>query len=119
MATDSYVQYVINEVLRLVPDITSRAMFGGHGIYSRGSIIAVVIDGELYFKVGDANRAQFEQADSHPFTYQRKDGKEVAMSYWVLPEEVMTNAEQTAQWAEASYEASLGAKEKQSKRKQP
>ena len=117
MASDSYVQYIINEVLQLVPDITSRAMFGGHGIYSRGVIVAVVIEDELFMKVGDANRAHYEQADSRPFTYQRKDGKPVAMSYWTLPEEVMTDAEQTAQWAAASYEASLATKVKRPKRK--
>ncbi|MBJ7348968.1 MAG: TfoX/Sxy family protein [Thermoleophilaceae bacterium] len=112
MATDSYVQYVVNEVLRLVPDLTSRAMFGGHGIYSRGTIIAVVIDDELFMKVGDANRANYEQADSHPFTYHRKDAKQATMSYWTLPEEVMTDAEQTATWAQASYEVSLATKKK-------
>ncbi|MBI5310313.1 MAG: TfoX/Sxy family protein, partial [Actinobacteria bacterium] len=29
-------------------------MFGGHGVYSRGAIVAIVIDGVLYLKADEA-----------------------------------------------------------------
>jgi len=76
-------------------------MFGGWGIYKRGKIFAIVADGELYFKVGDSNRAEYETHGSHPFIYESK-GKPMTMSYWLLPEEIMESREDLAEWIERS-----------------
>ena len=46
-------------------EVSARAMFGGHGIYRDGTMFALVAEGVLYFKVTDANRPAYEQADSH------------------------------------------------------
>ena len=81
------------------PDVTSRAMFSGWGIYKRGKIFAIIADGELYFKVGDSNRAEYEKLGSRPFVYENK-GKKVTMSYWLLPEEIMEDRDELPEWVE-------------------
>ena len=42
--------------------VTTRAMFGGHGVYRDGTILAIVIDDALYLKVDDISRPAFEEA---------------------------------------------------------
>lgn len=79
------------------PGVSSRAMFGGWGIYKHGKIFAIIVDGELYFKVGDSNKNDFEERGSHPFVYE-SNGKQVMMSYWLLPEEVMENHDELSEW---------------------
>lgn len=109
MAADDFVEYVTGDVLRLVPELSSRAMFGGHGIYSQGTIFAIVIGDQLYFKVGEANRGEYEAAGSEPFTYERKDGKSSTMSYWAVPGEVMEHPEIAAEWAHRAWQVSASA----------
>lgn len=89
----SFHDYVIHDLLGEMSGITSKAMFGGWGIYREGIIFAIIIGEELYFKVDDSNRKDFESMDSRPFTYKNKNGKSITMSYWLVPEEVMENRE--------------------------
>ena len=102
----SFHDHVVHDLLKHIPGITSRAMFGGWGIYKNGLIFAIIADGELYFKVNDINRGDFEKADSHPFTYSQGNHKPTTMSYWNLPEEVMENEEKLSKWVDRSIRAS-------------
>jgi DNA transformation protein len=101
---EEFHEYVMSDVFAGIPGITSRAMFGGWGIYKEGKIFAIIVEGELYFKVRDSNRSDFESRGSHPFTYENK-GKKVTMSYWLLPEEIMENREALFDWVERSLRA--------------
>jgi len=85
----SFHEYVVKDLLGNISGITSRAMFGGLALYRDGTIFGIVADSELYFKVDDGNRAEYEAGMSHPFTYTRSDGKKVSMSYWLVPAEFM------------------------------
>lgn len=98
----SFHDYVVHDVLSEMHGITSKAMFGGWGIYKNGIIFGIIIEGELYFKVGDENRDEFEKMDSHPFTYSNKNGKSVTMSYWLVPEEVLEDRERVRILADQS-----------------
>ena len=99
MKDSSFHDFVMQDVFGDFPGITSRAMFSGWGIYKNGKIFAIIVDGELYFKVGDSNRAEFEEHGSRPFVYESR-GKKVTMSYWLLPEEIMENRDELAEWVE-------------------
>lgn len=90
--------YVIHDVLGGIPGITSKAMFGGYGIYKDGKIFAIIVDGELYFKVDDNTVLDFKKLGSSQFTYEKKDGKKYAMNYWLLPEEIMEDNEKLELW---------------------
>lgn len=96
---DGFHNYVVHDLLGRRPGITSRAMFGGWGIYSDGVIFAIIVDGELFFKVDEASRRVFEAQGSRQFTYtSRSRPKPVAMPYWLVPEGVMEDADLFDDW---------------------
>jgi DNA transformation protein and related proteins len=103
--------YVMHDLLGNIPGITSRAMFGGHGIYKGGLFFACIMDSVLYFKVDDTNRAQYEKYGSKPFVYDMK-GKKMTMSYYEVPEKVMEDAEQLREWVAQSVAVAKKAKKK-------
>ncbi len=109
MAKDkSFHDYVVYDILRDVPDITSRAMFGGWAVYKNKVIFAIIVDGELYFKVDDSNRIEFEEMESHPFVYTKHENKPITMSYWLVPEDIMENRERLFDLVDKSVAISRG-----------
>jgi DNA transformation protein and related proteins len=93
--------YIIEDVLGHIPGITSRAMFGGYGIYKDKKIFAIIAEGELYFKAhGPADVTFFKTEGSHPFEYAKKDGKRYSMSYWLVPDGVLEDREKLEMWLE-------------------
>jgi len=114
---EGFHEYVMNDVFGDMPGIVSRAMFGGWGIYKNGKIFAIITDGELYFKVGDSNRADYEKRGSKPFVYAMPNGKKTTMSYWLLPEEIMEDREQLEIWIEKAVRANTKDRKSASKKK--
>ena len=95
--------YFVNDLLSGVEGVRSRAMFGGHGIYKDEIFFAIVVDDELYFKVDESNRADYEKTGSEPFTYEVAGRKKpVVMSYWKVPVDVLEDREVLAMWAKKS-----------------
>ena len=105
----SFYEFVVNDLFAEISGITSVSMFGGLGIYKEGIFFALIFDGELYFKADDINRANYENAGSHPFVYQGKN-KPITLSYWLLPEEIMEDETQLREWVDAAVEASKRSK---------
>ena len=68
----SFVDYVVDDLLADVGGVKARAMFGGHGIYKNDLMFAIIVENELYFKVGGINRKDFETSGSRPFVYQAR-----------------------------------------------
>ncbi|MGL5448169.1 MAG: TfoX/Sxy family protein [Rhabdaerophilum sp.] len=85
--------------------VTLKRMFGGHGIYAEGRIIAIESDGEIFLKVDDQTRSFFESHGSSPFTYEKKVGEQAVMSYFRVPAEAYDDE----QLKRACIEAALGA----------
>ena len=109
--SSAFVEYVVHDLLSELDGVQSRAMFGGYGIYRNGAIFAIVVDDELYFKVGPANRSEYEEAGSEPFTYRSKNRrKPVAMSYWKVPAHILEDRPEIARWAEKACQAALKVK---------
>lgn len=90
--------YVTLDLLSGFSGISSRAMFGGYGIYKDGKIFAIIVDGELFFRADLESKKYFNGYGSHPFTYKKKDDKTYTMNYWFVPEHVMEDREQFAEW---------------------
>jgi DNA transformation protein len=108
----SFLEYVMDEVFQDIPGVTSRAMFGGWGLYQQGLIFGLIVADKLYFKVDKENQPDYEKAKSKPFTYHRKDGKTTAMSYWLVPEKIMNNEKQLNIWLVEAVAVSKRAKKK-------
>ena len=102
-----FVRHVL-EMLRFMGPVESKAMFGGWGLYHRGTFFALVLDDTLYFKTDDESRAQFEAEGLRPFVFSMKAG-EVTTSYYQAPDEALESPEVMADWARLAYSAALRA----------
>jgi len=105
MADESYKDYILDLFIGC-EGVSSKRMFGGWGIFQNGIIFGIIIDGALYFKVDETNQKDYEDYDSHAFTYIRKD-KEVTLSYWLVPEEVIEDMEILLDWALKSLDINI------------
>lgn len=100
-----YLDY-LHDLFSAFAPVTTRAMFGGHGVYRDGVIIAIVIDEAIYLKVDGETRAAFETQGCEPFVYEAK-GKAVPMSYWSVPEDALDSPQEFRPWAQRAWEAAL------------
>lgn len=86
--------------------ISTRAMFGGHGLYFDGILVGVVMGDGLYLKVDQGTRTHFEAAGCAPFVYTAQKAP-ITMSYWSLPEEAMDSPQAMLPWAQRAHAAAL------------
>jgi len=73
-------------------------MFGGVGIYSRDSFFALIADDELYLKVDESNRPDFEARGIGPFRPYGPDGE--AMQYYPIPADLLEDSEALRLWVD-------------------
>ncbi len=95
-----FLNYVL-EQLSALEGIASRRMFGAVGLYSNGAFFGIIAGDVLYFKVGDANRSDYESrgmAHFRPYP----DRPLVSMSYFEVPVDVLEDAEECVNWARRS-----------------
>lgn len=105
-------------VLKLNGPITSRAMFGGYGIYYEKAMFAAIFANELYFRTDPTIDHYFDVYKSKYFTYTYPDGKLIQLPYRTLPIEVFENQHQLEEWIIRSSRIALHAKiKKQNKLK--
>jgi DNA transformation protein len=76
--------------------VRTRRLFGGLGLYADGMMFGLVIDGRIYLKTDAAFAADLAAAGAEPFTYARKDGRQVSVGYWSLPEPALDDGELAA-----------------------
>jgi DNA transformation protein len=100
--TPEFRDFVLDQ-LSGVPQLRSKRMFGGIGLYSGERFFGIVAADELFFKVDDRNRAAYEAAGSEPF--RPVLDRPVSMSYWRVPIEVLEDPRELATWAFAAIEA--------------
>ena len=83
---------------RLSPlgEVTSRPLFGGHGLYWRGTIFALVFGGKLYLKVDEDSKGQYLARGVGPF---RPNDRQTLKSYYEVPPDVLADPETLASWA--------------------
>jgi DNA transformation protein len=93
--------FVLDQLAR-VPQLRSKRMFGGVGLYSGERFFAIIAADELFFKVGDSNRAAYEAAGSEPFRPLADPSRPVSMSYWRVPIEVLEDPAELVEWARAA-----------------
>lgn len=108
----SFHDYVVSDLLAGISGITSRAMFGGWGIYRDGVFFALIADGRLYLKVDEQTKEAYRSRGSKPFVYVAPDGKQMVMSYYQLPEEMMEDRAAVATWVEQAVAVAKRAKPK-------
>jgi DNA transformation protein and related proteins len=107
----------IRELFSAFGPVSVRRMFSGAGIFADGVMFGLVIRGEIFLKVDDETRPVFEVEGSKPFVYRRAQGREVALSYWRLPERLMDDADDLARFARAALAAAQRAAAKKSRKR--
>ncbi len=108
---------LLREFLEPIGAVRARAMFGGHGIYLDGVMMALVAYDELWFKVDDATWPEFAAVGSEKFRpWPEKDiaegRKPMEMSYARAPAFVYDEAEEMIRWARLALDAGLRAQKK-------
>ena len=102
---DAFIEY-LHELLGQLGRISTKKMFGGHGVYCDGVIMGLVINETLFLKVDEQTMPKFSEAGCQPFVYHMKD-KQVAMSYWSVPVDAMESSDEMLPWARHAYAAAL------------
>jgi DNA transformation protein len=90
-----YLDYVLEQLGELGP-VTSRSMFGGHGLYLGDQFFAIVHRDRLYFKTDEASRPEYRAFGSEPFT---PNARQTLKTYWEVPADVVENRETAVAWA--------------------
>jgi DNA transformation protein len=111
--TPEFRDFVLDQLAR-IPQLRSKRMFGGVGLYSADCFFGIVAADELFFKVDDSNRSAYEAAGSEPFR-PVADGR-VSMSYFRVPIEVLEDPGELATWALAAIRAAGNAASKPRRR---
>ena len=115
MKKNEYLLYIL-DLMEPHGPITSKALFGGYGIYYGPTIIGIILERQLYFKMDDTSRGDFEAYSSQQFIYAGKT-KSVAMPYMQLPESILENSELLPEWIEKAYHVSLRHRKAKSQKK--
>ncbi len=93
--SDDFLEYIEDQLSEL--HITRRKMFGGAGLYRDGKIFGLVADDTVYFKVDDSNRMKY--LDSGSSKFKPFPDKEMYMSYYDVPPEVLEDSAEFSSWA--------------------
>jgi DNA transformation protein len=111
----------IRELFSSFGTVSVRRMFGGHGVFADGLMFGLESGGELYLKADDLTVPKLAAEKSEPFVYKAR-GREIALSYWRLPERLYDEPDEFAAFARDAFAAARRAAEqkpRQSKKKAP
>ena len=103
--TDDFAEYVLGLMQGLGP-VNSKRMFGGHGFFLDGHMFALVVHNILYLKAENESKQMFLSRGLQPFTYRRK-GREISISYYEAPEEILEDEEKMKKWTMLAFNVSL------------
>ena len=104
--SDSFRAFVVDQLADL-GDITSRAMFGGVGLYCDGLFFGLLAGDVLYLKADDVNRRTFEAAGGRPF--QPYADRPETMKYFSVPVGVLESSDELVTWAKQAVAAATRA----------
>ncbi len=102
----AFIDHVL-DLMRPAGAVTARPMFGGHGLYVDGMIVAIVVADTVYLKTDDGTRAAFTDLGLEPFRYATKQGDVQVTSYCRLPEEALESPVEMREWLRLALAAAL------------
>jgi DNA transformation protein len=92
----------IHDRLAALGDITSRPLFGGHGLYWWDVIFGIQFRRRLCFKVDEESRGEYLARGMGPF---RPNTRQTIKSYFEVPAEVLEDREVLLSWAREAIRA--------------
>jgi DNA transformation protein len=97
VVSKQYLDYLIGQLAGL-GGLEARRMFGGVGLYSRGTFFGLLYKEKLYFKTDDSTRPEYEARGSEGFR-PRANLKNAKMTYYTVPAEVLEDEDELVRWA--------------------
>jgi len=85
--------------------VTIRRMFSGFGISADGVTFALVIQGAIYLRADAETIPQFQAEGTTPFEYTTRLRTVTVGSYWRLPDRLLDDPDELAQWARLALAA--------------
>lgn len=89
--------------------ITTRRMFGGHGLYCDGLFLAIITGDKLYLKADAQTRPVYEERGLARFSYSAR-GKTVQLMYYEAPAEVFEVPQSMQHWGRLALQAAIRAR---------
>ena len=97
--SDGFKDFVLDQLADM-RGVTTRSMFGGFGLYHRGTFFAIIHKERLYFKVTPTTLRAYRARGMKPF---RPNPKQTLKTYYEVPIDVLEDSEQLAAWAQMAY----------------
>ena len=97
----------VREHFTTLGPLETKRVFGGAAVYANGLIFALLDDGVVWLKADEANAPALQAAGARQFTYPTKDGKDMTMAYWSLPESALDDPDEAVDWARQSIDVAL------------
>lgn len=89
---------LLSEKLSEIAGITTKKMFGGHGVFHDGKMFGMVDSkGNCFFKVDETNKADYEQMGAI---------KHSRMPYYSIPQQLFDKQDDLIAWAKKSIAVS-------------
>jgi DNA transformation protein and related proteins len=95
---DGFKDFVLDQLADL-RGLTCRAMFGGYGLRYRDTFFGIVHKGRLYFKVTPETTDSYRAMGTKPF---RVTKTMTLKTYYEVPADILEDAAQLTEWAEAA-----------------
>ena len=70
-------------------------------------MFGLVTDDRVFLKTDVQSREMFEKEGAAALRYRARDGTDVTMSYYELPERLYDEPEQAAKWAQTAHDVAL------------
>ncbi len=108
MSNQETLEYIL-DLLHDEEGISFKRMFGGYALLRNELAVALILRSEVFMKVDESNIDDYKLASSKPFTYY-KNGKEVSLSNWSIPGDVLEDKDVFVDWFFKSYQVAVNKK---------
>lgn len=105
MSIDEGLLAWVQDALEPLGPVSMRRMMGGATLYLDGTIFAILIAGEIWFKADAETDAIWDAEGCEKFSITFKDGRVDVMNYRRAPADVYDDAEALQKWARLAREA--------------
>ena len=95
---DGFRDFVLDQLSEL-PGLTSRAMFGGYGLYQGDRFFGIVHKGRLYFKTDRLTAPHYRDRGMKPFT---PTSTQTLKNYYEVPVDILEAPDDLLAWASQS-----------------
>ena len=100
----------VADQLHVMGPVEVGRFFGGAGLALDGRQFGFVMKGDLYLRVDDRSRPDFENRGQGPFTYQTRYRTVTVASYYRVPDDVAASPGELARWAADAVRAAQAAR---------